>query len=139
MPSLQVFPLRTSVSPPVHFTFSPSPLRLLTSWPLLSSSGETKPSVQLPPSLLHSSSPHSAFHSTVCLLLPLSLPPSLLSLEVCPSTSGEAGPLGDNRSSVTPLLLLSVSLSLSLTRSLFAVVEVRLHSEEMLAADGGIS
>lgn len=54
----------------------------------------------MPPSLLHSSSPHSTLipRSVYC-----SLSPSLLSLEVCPSTSGEAGLLSDNRSSVTPL------------------------------------
>lgn len=54
----------------------------------------------MPPSLLHSSSPHSTL---IPQSVPCSLSPSLLSLEVCPSTSGETGLLSDNRSSVTPL------------------------------------
>lgn len=75
-----------------------------------------------------------------CLLCPPPLPS--LSLEVCPSTSGEAELLTDSGSPFTPHLppssrALSLSLSLSRPVCVLAVVEVRSHTEEMLAADCG--
>lgn len=75
-----------------------------------------------------------------CLLYPPPLPS--LSLEVCPSTSGEAELLTDSGSPFTPHLppssrALSLSLSLSCSVCVLAVVEVRSHTEEMLAADCG--
>lgn len=96
-------------------------------WPAL---GKRTKHSAMPPSLIHSSSPHS--NSTVFLLLPLSLPSLFggVSINIWRRRAAQWQQEFSHSPEPPPH---------PLALSLFAVVEVRLLSEEMLAADGGIS